>query len=33
MKKGGKITGFAKVIKLYGLRDLAAKGLNESYKC
>jgi hypothetical protein len=33
MKKGGQITGFAKVTKPYCLRDKAAKGLNESYKC
>jgi hypothetical protein len=33
MKKGGQITGFTEVTKPYYLRDLAAKGLNESRKC
>ena len=33
MKKGGQITGFAKVTKPYCLCDEAAKGLNESRKC
>jgi hypothetical protein len=32
MKKGGQITGFAQVTKLY-VRDGAAKALNESRKC
>jgi hypothetical protein len=33
MKKGGEITGTAKVVKLYTIRDRMAKGLNESCKC
>jgi hypothetical protein len=33
MKKGGQITGFGEVTKLYTLRDGAAKGLNESREC
>lgn len=32
MKKGGDITGFADVTKPYGLRDGAAKALNDSRK-
>ena len=33
MKKGGQITGFAQVTKLYNLRDGAAKAFNGSRKC